>query len=90
MSTLDLACGLIGSQASRGLDFLLPLLADRRPALVPAVITGQVAHRQHRIDMLVSPAHACPFHAALHHQLVRTLHTSTPDGIAPRLKRGIR
>lgn len=89
-----LVCGLRGGPSrplpALSLRLLLPPLADRLPALVPAVITGQIAQREHGVHMFWFPTHPCSFHAALHHELVGTLHTSTPKRIALRLKGRIR
>ena len=65
------------------------LFDDLRPALVPAVIAGQVAQRQQGIDMGAGPMHATAFEARFHHQLVAALHRAVSDGPTGGLKLGV-
>src|SRR5205823_3168491 len=62
---------------------------DGCPRLRPAVIAHRVAHRQHRVEGLLPPAHARPFQPPFHYHFVPTLDYPAPDRPARRPKRRV-
>jgi len=58
--------------------------ADGRPGFVPALVAGDRAEREHRIDVPFSPVHPTALESGFHDDLIGTLDGATPDRIAGR------
>jgi hypothetical protein len=54
---------------------------DLLPTGIPAVVADQVSQGEHRVEMMLCPAHAGAFQPSLHHALVATLNAAGTDGI---------
>src|SRR6476469_5457496 len=58
--------------------------ADGRPGLGPAVVAGEGAEREHRVDVAGCPVHPAAFQAGLDNELVGALDRAAADRIPGR------